>query len=144
MKKQFKSLGANKTDYRFDKPDSSLLECFDNPFCDDKKNRHGVTGVIHIEANEFTCLCPITGQPDYGSIIVDYEPDKKCLESKSFKLYLLGYRMTGVFHEALINQIANDLVDLLSPKWLKVEGRFNPRGGISFHPVAEWRSHDEG
>ena len=135
---ELKSLKASKTKYRYDKPNAKLLECFDNPYSDKKQNRHGVSGVIHIEVLEFTCLCPITGQPDYGAIIIDYEPDKKCLESKSLKLYLVGFRMEGVFHEALINKIANDLVTLLSPKWIKVEGRFNARGGISFHPVAEW------
>lgn len=139
-----KGLKASKTKYRYDKVDAKLLESFDNPFADRKKNKNGVSGVIHIEAPEFTCLCPITGQPDYGAIMVDYEPDKKCLESKSFKLYLIGFRMEGVFHEALVNRIANDLVELLSPRWLKVEGRFNARGGISFHPTAVWRGHSEG
>ncbi len=140
MENSLTSLGNSKTKYQYEKPDSSILECFENPFGDETVNRNNVHGTIHIEAPEFTCVCPITGQPDFGIIIVDYKPGKLALESKSLKLYLMGFRMFGTFHEAVVNRIANDLVTLLDPVWLKVEGRFAPRGGIAFHPKAKYKN----
>ncbi len=138
LHKGLKHLGEEtKTDY--DYPESSTLEWFDNPFTKDGMNPNNAEGVIHIEAPEFTSLCPKTGQPDFGAIVIDYQPDKRCLESKSLKLYLQGFRMFGEFHEACVNRIANDLVNLLDPVWLTVEGRFTPRGGIKFWPKAEYR-----
>jgi 7-cyano-7-deazaguanine reductase len=134
-----KSLGESSTVYRYDQVDPGLLEAFPNPFITGEGNKNGVSGEIHIDAPEFTCLCPITGQPDFGTILIDYEPDELCVESKSLKLYLMGYRMTGTFHEALVNRVCNDLVDLLAPKWITVAGEFAPRGGIGFHPTATWR-----
>ena len=136
--KNLKSLGNAKTEHRYDKPDRSILEWFPNPFADGAKNRRGVSGTIHIEAPEFTTLCPKTGQPDFATIVIDYQPRERCLESKSLKLYLAGFRMFGEFHEACVNRIANDLVSLLEPGWLRVEGRFTARGGITFWPVAEY------
>jgi len=97
-------------------------------------------GTIHIECPEFTCLCPLTGQPDFAKIVIDYCPDKLCVESKSLKLYLGSFRMFGEFHEAGVNRICNDLVKLLGPHWLTVRGEFTPRGGIPFWPTAEYRS----
>ena len=122
----------------YDKPDPSILECFDSPFNDKNLNKNSVNGSIYIEAPEFTCLCPITGSPDFANIIITYIPGLKCVESKSLKLYLGAFRQFAEFHEACVNRIANDLIDLLKPKYLKVEGRFKPRGGISFVPVAEY------
>ena len=134
-----KHLGSETT-YKMDGPDATLLEAFDNPFADLDQNRHGVQGELHIEVPEFTSLCPLTGQPDFANIVIDYIPGKKCVESKSLKLYMVSFRNAGEFHEACVNRIANDLIDLLDPEYMRVEGQFTPRGGIPFWPVAEyWR-----
>lgn len=85
---------------------------------------------IELECPEFTCLCPRTGQPDFATIRVSYVPDRLCVELKSFKLYLWSYRDQGVFHEAAVNRILDDLVKALQPRHLKVEGDFKVRGGI--------------
>jgi 7-cyano-7-deazaguanine reductase len=85
---------------------------------------------VSLETNEFTCLCPMTGQPDFATIKVTYIPDKKVVESKSFKLYLWSYRNEGVFHEHLVNTIMDDLVKAIHPHYIKVIGIFNIRGGI--------------
>lgn len=122
-----KSLGQSKTDYPREY-DPSVLEKFPNP-------QTHTPYTIDITAPEFTSLCPKTGQPDYATIIVKYSPDKWCVESKSFKLYLGSFRQTGAFHEDVTNRIAKDLYDLLEPFWVEVTGKFTPRGGISFHPT---------
>jgi 7-cyano-7-deazaguanine reductase len=134
-----KALGAGTTAYRYDRPDPALLEAFPSPFAQEERNPCGAVGTIHIECPEFTCLCPLTGQPDFALIVIDYQPDRLCVESKSLKLYLGSFRMFGEFHEAGVNRICNDLVQLLAPVWLRVEGRFTPRGGIPFWPTAEYR-----
>jgi 7-cyano-7-deazaguanine reductase len=85
---------------------------------------------IAFEAPEFTCLCPMTGQPDFATIRIRYVPDAKCVELKSLKLYLWSYRDEGTFHEAVTNKIANDLIAALDPRFLYVEGDFFVRGGI--------------
>lgn len=85
---------------------------------------------IAFEAPEFTCLCPMTGQPDFATIRLRYVPDRKCVELKSLKLYLWSYRDEGTFHEAVTNKIANDLIAALEPRYLYVEGDFYVRGGI--------------
>ena len=134
-----KSLGGGKsTSYIYDAPDAGLLEAFPSPFACKELNPAGCTGTLHIECPEFTCLCPMTGQPDFGTIIIDYQPDKLCVESKSLKLYLGSFRMHGEFHEAGVNRICNDLVKLLNPVSLTVKGQFTPRGGIPFWPSAEY------
>src|SRR5208283_1199844 len=120
-------------------PDTKILEWVPNAFGDTTKNKHDVVGTVHIEAPEFTSLCPITGQPDFGVIVIDYEPMQRCVESKSLKLYLGAYRQLGAFQENIVNSIANDLISLLDPKYLKVEGRFTARGGIYLTPKAEYR-----
>lgn len=134
---ELKALGQT-TEYRYDKPELRILERIQNPFSD-QTNRHGVTGTVHIEAPEFTSICPVTGQPDFGTIVIDYLPDEYCVESKSLKLYLGTFRMQGEFHESCVNRIANDLVTLLEPFELTVEGRFTPRGGISLWPKAVYK-----
>lgn len=131
-----KKLGESNTVYKYDKPNSSLLEAFPNPFASKKLNKNGVHGSIHIECPEFTSLCPKTGQPDHATILIDYIPDQLCVESKSLKLYLVSFRNHGEFHESCINRICNDLVALLSPQTIEVTGKFTPRGGIPFHPTA--------
>jgi 7-cyano-7-deazaguanine reductase len=85
---------------------------------------------IAFEAPEFTCLCPMTAQPDFATIRIRYVPDEKCVELKSLKLYLWSYRDEGTFHEAVTNKIANDLIAALDPRYLYVEGDFYIRGGI--------------
>lgn len=141
-KSQFKNLGkaTAKEKQNYDNPDPAILEVFDSPFADKKANRHNVIGTIHIEAPEFTTVCPITGQPDFATIVIDYRPDRLCVESKSLKLYLGAFRQFPEFHEACVNRIANDLIDKLKPLSLTVEGRFTPRGGIPFWPVARYES----
>jgi 7-cyano-7-deazaguanine reductase len=129
---KLKSLGSGSTAYSYDKPDAELLEAFPSPFAQSDLNPAGATGTLHIECPEFTCLCPMTGQPDFGKIVVDYQPAGLCVESKSLKMYFGSFRMHGEFHEAGVNRICNDLVRLLDPVWLTVRGEFTPRGGIPF------------
>jgi 7-cyano-7-deazaguanine reductase len=93
--------------------------------------------LVTLETDEFTCLCPMTGQPDFATIKVQYVPDLKVIESKSFKLYLWSYRNEGAFHEHVVNKILDDLVEILDPHWCKVTGTFNIRGGIGIMVEAE-------
>ena len=93
--------------------------------------------IVRLESDEFTCLCPATGQPDFANIAVEYIPNMKILESKSFKLYLWSYRNEGVFHEHVTNTILDDLVTALDPHWCRVIGAFNIRGGIYITVEAE-------
>lgn len=85
---------------------------------------------VRFETNEFTCVCPLTGQPDFASFLIRYVPDKLCVELKSLKLYLWSFRDEGHFHEAVTNLILSDLVATLAPRSMVVEGTFNVRGGI--------------
>ena len=87
---------------------------------------------------EFTCLCPITGQPDFATITIDYIPDQRIVESKSLKLYLWSYRDEGAFHEDVTNRILDDLVAAMQPRWCAVTGAFNVRGGITITVHAEY------
>jgi len=109
---------------------SPALDSFASP-------RPGRPFEIRFETDEFTCLCPMTGQPDFARLRISYIPDQLCVESKSLKLYLWSYRDRGAFHEAVTNQILDDLVALLAPQWLRVEGDFLIRGGIRTLVVAE-------
>ena len=93
--------------------------------------------LVSLHTSEFTCLCPITGQPDFATIHVDYVPDQKVVESKSFKLYLWSYRNEGAFHEHVVNQILDDLQKVLEAHWIRVTGEFNIRGGIGIKVEAE-------
>ena len=102
---------------------SKQLETFPNP-------RPERDYEIHMDCPEFTCICPRTGQPDFATIRLDYVPDKLCVELKSFKLYLWSYRNEGAFHEAVVNQILDDLVRACRPRKMTVTGDFNVRGGI--------------
>ncbi len=111
---------------------SKDLETFPNP-------NPGRDYTIRIESPEFTCLCPKTGQPDFATILVEYTPDQLCIELKAYKLYLWSYRDEGAFHEAVTNRILDDLVSACQPRWMKVEARFNVRGGIYTTVVAEYR-----
>ena len=113
------------------KPQKSL-ETFPNPYAD--RDYH-----IHMEIPEFTCLCPKTGQPDFATLILDYIPDKKCIELKSLKLYIWSYRNEGVFHEAVTNKILDDFVAILKPRYLRLIARFYVRGGIFTNVTVEHR-----
>jgi 7-cyano-7-deazaguanine reductase len=93
--------------------------------------------LVTLESDEFTCKCPMTGQPDFANIRVQYVPHEKVVESKSFKLYLWSYRDEGAFHEHVVNKILDDLVQILDPHWCKVTGVFNVRGGIGITVEAE-------
>ena len=86
---------------------------------------------ITFECPEFTCLCPMTGQPDFATILIEYVPDQLCVELKSLKLYLWSYRDEGAFHEAVTNRICDDLVAAIAPRQVTVTGKFWVRGGIS-------------
>ena len=99
--------------------------------------RPGRAFVITFETEEFTCLCPLTGQPDFAKLKIQYQPDQLCVESKSLKLYLWSFRDQGAFHEAVTNQILDDLVRATRPQWMRVEGDFLIRGGIRTLVVAE-------
>lgn len=109
---------------------SRKLECFPN------HQQAEPLGIL-LDAAEFSCLCPLTGQPDFARIQVRYVPDQKVLESKSFKLYLWSFRDQGVFHEHVIGQMLEDLDQALQPHALRVTGHFNPRGGIGITVSAQ-------
>ena len=102
---------------------SRTLETFPNP-------RPGRAFLIAIDCPEFTCVCPKTGQPDFATIKVRYVPGEKCVELKSLKTYFWSYRDVGTFHEAVTQQILDDLVAALQPVWMRIEGDFNVRGGL--------------
>ena len=95
--------------------------------------------LIHMEIPEFTCLCPMTGQPDFATLVLDYIADKKCVELKSLKLYVWAYRDVGAYHEAVTNQILDDIVKTLSPRYARLKAKFFVRGGIFTTVVAEHR-----
>lgn len=103
---------------------TKLLETFDNKYPDRNYT------VTHI-APEFTSLCPKTGQPDFATIILEYIPDKLCVELKSYKFYLQSYRNDGIFFESVTNKILDDLVEVTKPRFMKIIAKFNTRGGIS-------------
>ena len=111
------------------------LDTFPNP-------NPGRDYVIRFETPEFTCVCPMTGQPDFATIRIEYVPDKLCVELKSLKLYLWSYRNEGAFHEAVTNKILDDLVAATRPRRMKVTGDFLIRGGI--HTVVEASHPDHG
>jgi 7-cyano-7-deazaguanine reductase len=92
-----------------------------------------------MEIPEFSCLCPMTGQPDFATLVLDYVPDKKCVELKSLKLYIWSFRDQGAFHEAVSNRICDDLVNATRPRFLRLTARFNVRGGIFTTVVVEHR-----
>lgn len=124
-----KNLGKS-TDYIFEyRPD--VLETFENKHQDRDY-------WVRFNAPEFTSLCPITGQPDFATIFINYVPDVKMVESKSLKLYLFSFRNHGAFHEDCVNIIMNDLIKLMDPKYIEVTGKFLPRGGISIFPYANY------
>lgn len=114
---------GKKTNYQFSKPDINILQNIDNPHLD-------LDYVIRFTCPEFTSLCPITSQPDFAHLIIEYVADKKLIESKSLKLYLFSFRNHGAFHEDCTIRIAKDLMSLCNPKWFRLSGYWFPRGGI--------------
>ena len=117
-------------------PRRPALVTFENP-------SPGRDYLIRHECPEYTAVCPVTGQPDFGTLVVLYVPDRKCVELKSLKLYLGSFRNEGHFFEQVTNQVLDDLVRALSPRRLRVEGRFNVRGGITTRVVARYRREPE-
>ena len=111
---------------------SKQLETFPNPARD-------TDYTIRMTLPEFTCLCPKTGQPDFATFELEYVPDELCVELKALKLYLWSYRDRGAFHEAVTNQITDDLVKACAPRFLRLAGKFNVRGGIYTTVVVERR-----
>ena len=123
-------LGNQKTEYRSDYA-PEVLEAFDN-------KHQGNDYFVKFVCPEFTSLCPMTGQPDFATIVIRYIPDVKMVESKSLKLYLFSFRNHGDFHEDCVNIIMQDLIALMNPKYIEVFGEFTPRGGIAIHPFANY------
>ena len=125
MESDLSILSESHTRYP-ESPDDAVLETFEN--------EHPERDYwIRFECPEFTALCPITGQPDFGTITIEYVPDKRCIESKALKLYLFSFRNQGIFHEAVVNRIANDILASATPRQARIQGHFNARGGIAIH-----------
>jgi 7-cyano-7-deazaguanine reductase len=127
--KDLSLLGSAETVYP-NSPEDAQLEAIPNMW---QKNDYS----INMDCHEFTCLCPKTGQPDFAKIYISYLPAESLVESKSLKLYLFSFRNQGIFHEFVINKIAEDLFNTIKPKYLKVLGDFMPRGGIAIRPIVE-------
>lgn len=111
-------------------PTPSQLETFENRF-----QQRDYT--IRFHSVDFTSLCPVTGQPDFAEIEIEYTPGERCVETKSLKYYLHSYRNTKSFNESIVNRIFEDLTEVCQPRWLKVTGRFAARGGIQLTAVVE-------
>lgn len=114
---------------------SKDLQTFDNP-------QPGRDFTIRIDTPEFTCLCPLTGQPDFAKITIDYVPDKRCVELKALKLYFWTFRERGAFHEAVTNEILDDIVKVTQPNFMRIRADFNVRGGIYTSVIVEHRNPD--
>jgi 7-cyano-7-deazaguanine reductase len=112
---------------------SKNLETFNNPNPDRDYT-------IRIEVPEFTCLCPKTGQPDFATFVIEYVPNTLCIELKSLKMYMWSFRDEGAFHEAVTNQILGDLVSSCQPRFMRLTGEFNVRGGIYTTVIVEHRA----
>ncbi len=137
MAKQiFKSLGVKQTRY-FSEPSSDILETFDNQHPDSLY-------LVPLLCQEFTSICPITGQPDFARLEIVYVPRVKMVESKSLKLYLYSFRNHGEFHEDVCNRIFKDLWRLMDPYFMRLIGDFNVRGGIAIKPVVQKFASDVG
>ncbi len=113
-------------------PEDAKLEVIKNLFPENNT-------LIELRTDEFTSLCPVTDQPDYGEIVITYTPSNHLIESKSLKLYLASFRNSGMFQEFIVNKILNDLKKALKPKSISVTGIFKARGGIIISPTASWK-----
>jgi len=109
---------------------SKNLDTFNNP-------KPGRDFTIRIDIPEFTCLCPMTGQPDFATITIEYVPNKLCVELKALKLYMWSFREQGAFHEAVTNEMLDDIVKVISPNFIRIRAEFNVRGGIYTTVIAE-------
>jgi 7-cyano-7-deazaguanine reductase len=136
MAEELKHLGSGSTEYRYTM-DPACLETFANPHPD---RDYAVT----FTTREVTCLCPITGQPDFYRVTISYRPDRRCLESKSLKLYFFSFRQSGMFAEDMANRILEDLVRVCRPRWMRVEAIMNPRGGIGLTVQVEYHGQHKG
>ncbi len=134
MGKKFKSLGHETKGFP-NKPDKNILEVFDNQH---PKSLY----LVPLVCNEFTSICPMTGQPDFAKFEIVYVPRIKMVESKSLKLYFFSFRNHGEFHEEVVNRIFNDLWDLMNPKFMRIFADFNVRGGIAIKPLVQKFSKD--
>jgi len=123
-------LGSQETKYNYDSPGPEILETFENQF--PKRNY-----MVEYDFREFSSLCPKTGQPDTANIIIEYVPDKKCIETKSLKLYYLAFRNHGAFMETITNTILEHCKEVCDPRWMKVTAKFAPRGGTYINVTAE-------
>ncbi|KAA6301569.1 MAG: NADPH-dependent 7-cyano-7-deazaguanine reductase [Candidatus Ordinivivax streblomastigis] len=121
---------GKKTEYKQEYA-PEVLETFDN-------KHPGNDYWVRFNCPEFTSLCPITGQPDFATILINYIPNIRMVESKSLKLYLFSFRNHGAFHEDCVNIIMKDLIALMQPRYIEVTGLFTPRGGISIHPYCNY------
>jgi 7-cyano-7-deazaguanine reductase len=126
-----KNLGHVVPYDRYNNPDPALLEIFENPYKDRKYSTQFVF-------EEFTSLCPKTGQPDFGVITIQYFPNKSCLETKALKIYLGAYRQYGAFMEAVTNKISDDLVNACDPYFMRIEAKFNRRGGTDISVIVDY------
>ena len=131
------SLGLTKLGDKATAPATKTLETFPNPQA--KRDF-----VVHMQIPEFTCLCPITSQPDFATLYLDYIPDKRCVELKSLKLYIWSFRDEGKFHEAVANEVLDDIVKAIAPRFARLTAKFWVRGGIFTtveveHRARRWR-----
>jgi 7-cyano-7-deazaguanine reductase len=122
-------LKSSKTSFP-DSPEKAALEVFENLYSERDYE-------ITFDCPEFTSLCPVTGQPDFGDIIIKYVPDRLCIESKSLKLFLFSFRNSNTFHEEAVNIITDKISEACSPRWMEVSGKFRPRGGIAINVKVE-------
>jgi 7-cyano-7-deazaguanine reductase len=129
-------LGDHKTVYQYTHPHTGMLEVFENQY-----PQRWYTTIFNF--NEFTSLCPKTGQPDFAHITIECIPDKLCIETKSLKIYFLAYRNQGAFMETIVNQILEDCVMACNPRRMKVTGNFNARGGTLITVYAEYQKPNE-
>lgn len=111
---------------------TQLLDTFENP-------QRDTDYTIRMRIPEFTCLCPLTGQPDFAEFLIEYIPDKLCIELKALKLYMTSFRDKGAFHEAITNEILSDIASLLKPRFIRITADFNVRGGIYTQVTVEHR-----
>jgi len=137
IKERFNGVNKRKSRYeglqeKIRKLKTPAIEVWQNKYPDKEY-------AISLEVTEFTCICPKTGLPDFANIRIEYSPDKYCLELKSLKMYTIFYRNLGIFHEHLVNKFLEDLVRACKPRWLKITGVFNVRGGIKTTVTAEYK-----
>ena len=127
MKKSYRKLQENVRKAKLPK-----IDVWENKYKDKEY-------IVKVDTPEFTCICPKTGLPDFAHIFVEYSPDSWCIELKSFKEYMTAYRDLGIFHEHVINRFLEDLIKTCKPRWMKVKGIFNVRGGITTTVEAEYQ-----